>query len=114
MAGTGWRGNRLALAAAGLALLAGTPAVLTAAKVKNPWILAGATAAAAVIFVFSAMRQQRYQRQAQRRDEQDFRMQDGCLVLADGRLPLVRDITDPVLVGVHRAQAPAAVPPAGR
>ena len=55
MAGAGWRANRVALAAAGLALLAGTPAVLTAAKVKNPWILAGATAAAAVIVVFSAM-----------------------------------------------------------
>ena len=113
MAGTGWRGNRLALAAAGLALLAGTPAVLTAAKVKNPWILAAATATAAVIVVFSAMRQQRYQRQVQRRDEQDLRVQDGCLVRADGRLPLVQDITDPVLAGVHRAQAPAAVPPAG-
>ncbi len=36
MARTDWRTNRMALAAAGLALLAGTPAVLTAAKVKNP------------------------------------------------------------------------------
>jgi hypothetical protein len=45
MAGTGWRPNRVAPVAAGLALLAGTPAVLAAAKVKNPWILAGATAA---------------------------------------------------------------------
>ena len=80
---------------------------------KKPWILAGATAAAAVIVVFSAMWQQRYQRQAQRRDEQDFRMQDGCMVLADGRLPLVRDITNPTLVGVHRAQDPAAAPPGG-
>ena len=113
MADAGWRVNRVAMAAAGLALLAGTPAVLTAAKVKNPWILAGATAAAAVVVVFSAMWQQRYQQQAQRRDEQDFRVQDGCLVLADGRLPQVRDITNPVLVGVHSAQDPAAAPPAG-
>jgi hypothetical protein len=36
MAGAGWRANRVALAAAGLAMLAGTPAVLAAAKVKNP------------------------------------------------------------------------------
>ncbi len=40
-------------------------------------------------------------------------MQDGSLVRADGRLPLVRDITDPVLLGAHRAQDPAAPPPAG-
>ena len=41
----------------------------------------------------------------QRRDEQEFRIQDGCLVLADGRLPAVGDITDPVTLGVHRAAA---------
>jgi hypothetical protein len=105
MAGAGWRANRVALAAAGLALLAGIPAVLTAAKVTNPWILAGATAAAAVVVVFSAIWQQRYQRQTQRRDEQDFRVQDDCLVLADGRLPLVRDITNPAALPAYAAQA---------
>jgi tetratricopeptide (TPR) repeat protein len=110
--GTGWRGSRVGLAAVGLALLAGTPAVLTAAKVSDPWILAAATAAAAVIVVFGAVWQQRLQRQAQRHDEQDFSVEDGCLVLADGRLPLVSQISDPVQLGVHRAQ-PVARPAAG-
>jgi tetratricopeptide (TPR) repeat protein len=111
---TGWRSSRLALAAAGLALLAGTPTVLAAAEVKNPWILAGATAGAAVIVVFGTVWQQRYQRRAQRRDEQDFSVEDGCLVLADGRLPLVSEISDPVQLGVHRAQAPVVAAPPGQ
>ena len=55
MAHRTWRENHLALIAAALALLAGTPAILTAVGVKNPWVLAGATAAATVIVVFSAI-----------------------------------------------------------
>ncbi len=109
-----WRANRLALVAGALALLAGTPAILASAKVTNPWVLAGATAAAAIIVVFSAVWQERYKRLVQRRDEQEFRVQDGCLVLADGRLPVVRDITDPVRLGVHQAAIPATAPHDGR
>jgi tetratricopeptide (TPR) repeat protein len=109
MAHRTWRENRLAMIAAALALLAGTPAILAAAGVKNPWILAGATAAALVIVVFSAVAQNRYGGMVQRRDEQELRMQDGSLVLPDGRLPAVRDITDPVLLGVHPAATVAAV-----
>jgi tetratricopeptide (TPR) repeat protein/membrane protein YdbS with pleckstrin-like domain len=100
-----WRANRLALIAGALALLAGTPAILAAAQVKNPWVLAGTTAAAAVVVVFSAVWQERYRRQIQRRDEQELHIRDGCLVLADGRLPAVHDITDPVMLGVHQTAA---------
>lgn len=99
---------RPALFAAGLTLLAGTPAILIAAKAADPWLLGGADGAAAVIVVFAAIWQERYRRIAQRRDELEFRLQDGCLVLADGRLPAVRDITNPVVLGVHPAAA--AVP----
>jgi tetratricopeptide (TPR) repeat protein len=109
-----WRANRPALIAGALALLAGTPAILTVAGVRNPWILAGTTAGAAVIVVFSAVWQERYRRVVQRRDEHAFRVQEGCLVLADGQLPVVRDITDPVILGVHQATAPADVGPSGR
>jgi hypothetical protein len=108
-----WRANRVALIAGALALLAGTPAILAAAKVKDPWVLAGVTAAAAVIVVFSAVWQERYRRLVQRRDEQEFRIQDGCLVLADGRLPAVSDITNPVTLGVHQAAALAGAAPGG-
>ena len=104
-----WRANRLALIVAALALLAGTPAILAAAKVSNPLVLAGATAAAAVVVGIGAVWQQRYQRVAERRDQQEFRVQDGCLVLAGGRLPTVRDMSDhPLTLGVHQSPAPTA------
>ncbi len=101
-----WRVNRAALAAAGLALIAGTAAILAAAGVRDPWALAGATAAAAAIVVFAGIVQERYRSERERRGEQRLRVHDGCLVLADGDLPLVRDIVDPVRLGTHRA-APA-------
>jgi tetratricopeptide (TPR) repeat protein len=104
-----WRDSRVALIAAALALLAGIPGILAAAGIKNPWVLGGAAGFAAVVVVFAAVSQDRYIRLAKRRDEQGFRTEDGCLVLADGRLPSVRHITDPVQLGVHRA-ALATVP----
>ena len=97
-----------------LAVLAGAPAILAGAGIRNSWVLAGAAAVAAVMIVFSAVWQERYRRAVQHRDEQQFRIQDGCLVLADGRLPAVRDITDPVMLGVHQAAAAAAMTPDGR
>ena len=93
------RATRLRRAVA-LGLLVGIPAILVAVNVRNPWIIAG-TVAAAVIVVFSAAWQQRYRRLALR-DEQAFQIQNGCLVLADGQLPVVRDIADPVMLGVHQ------------
>src|ERR1700722_3675953 len=102
-----WWAKRPALVTAGLALLGGTSAILTAAKATNPLALAGADGAAAASLVFGAAWQERYRRHAQRRDDQGFRLQDGCLVLADGRLPFAREITNPVVLGVHQA---AAVP----
>jgi hypothetical protein len=96
MAGRGLRGNRAALVVASLALLAGAPAVLAAAGVKSPWVLGGAAAVAAVVVAFGAVARDSYMRQVQRRDEQRSSIQDGCLVLAGGGLPKVRDITDPV------------------
>ena len=98
-----WWATRPALVAAGLALLAGTPAILTAAEAANPLALAGADGAAAVTLVFGAAWQERYRRRVRRRDDQGFRLQDGCLVLADGRLPSVFEITNPVVLGVHQA-----------
>ena len=62
-----------------------------------------------MIVVFSAGWQDRYRRLVRHLDEQQFRIQDGCLVLADGRLPTVRDITDPVMLGVHQAAASTIV-----
>jgi hypothetical protein len=110
MAGGKWRRSRTGLVVAGLALLAAAPAVTAAAGVRDGWVLAGATAVAAVVVAVGAVWQDRYRQASQRRDEVGLRTEDGCLVLPDGQLPEVRDITDPVRLGVHKA-APATVPP---
>ena len=93
----------MALITAVLALLVAAPAIFGATHTRNPWILAGASAAAAVIGVFSAVWLDRYRRITLRGDEQELGIQTACLVLSDGRLPAVRDITNPVALGVHQA-----------
>jgi tetratricopeptide (TPR) repeat protein len=94
--------SRAALVVAALALLAGTPAVMTAAHVRTPWVLASATAMAAVVVGLGSVWRDRYQRQGQRRDEQAVEIQEGCLMIS-GRLPKVSQIRDPLQLGVHPA-----------
>ena len=98
----GSRINRAALVVSGLALLAGTPAALTAAQVRTPWILACATGAAAMVVGLGAVWLERYKRQAQHRDEQTMEILEGCLMI-NGRLPKVAQVTDPLYLGVHPA-----------
>jgi tetratricopeptide (TPR) repeat protein len=112
----GWWVNRVALAAAGSALTAVTPVTLAAAGVRDPWLLAAATSAAAILVLFSFVAQDRYHRAGQRRGDEALRVQDGCLVLADGSLPRARDITDAVRLGAHEAalvEAEPGAPPGG-
>lgn len=106
-----WRESRVLLVVVGLAVLAAVPGVLTVAGVTNGWVVGGATVGAAVGVAMAARWQERYKRVAQRRDEQSWRIEDGCLVLGSGRVPRVREITDPIGLGVHPS-APAE--PAGR
>ncbi len=101
--GSSWRETRIAFVVGALTLLAGTPAVLRAAGIKNLWALAGATSLAVVVVAVGTNWQDKYRRVTERRDEQRFKVKDDCLVLPDGRLPRVRDITDPRQLGVHRA-----------
>jgi hypothetical protein len=108
------REKRLALVVGALALVAGTPTILVAAGIKNRWVLAVTTAAAAVVVVFSVLAQRRYEDLVQRRDEHELHFEGGCLMLPNKRLPAVRDIRDPVALGVHRAAAPAATAPDGQ
>ena len=70
MIGGSSRVSRAAVVVAALALLGGTPAVMTAAHARTPWVLASATAIAAVVVGLGAVWLDRYQRQAQQRDEQ--------------------------------------------
>lgn len=52
----------------------------------------------------------KWHRRASDRDAgHPFGVQDGCLVRPDGQLPTVRDVTSPVMLGVHRAAPSAAM-----
>ncbi|MEU5867255.1 tetratricopeptide repeat protein [Nonomuraea sp. NPDC047529] len=95
--------------------------VLVAFKVANPWLLGTAAAVGAVAVAVSGVWQDRHKRIATRRDEAEFMLQDGCLVLPSGRLPRVSQIDEPIKLGVHPAivlgdsaaqngRAPAYVP----
>ena len=105
MFGISWRAGRVAVVVAVLALLAAVPAVLVAVHVENPWALGGATASAGLVVGLGAVWQARYLQLVQRRGDEAFRTEDGCLVRADGSLPKVRDLIDPLLLGVHKASA---------
>jgi eukaryotic-like serine/threonine-protein kinase len=100
------RDRRIILAVAGLALLTATPAALVAANITNLWIVAAVTAFAAVAGALGAIWQGRAQRYAQRRDDQQLGVVDGCLVLR-GRLPRVREVGRPTWLGVNPAVAAA-------
>ncbi|MFC0550393.1 tetratricopeptide repeat protein [Planotetraspora thailandica] len=104
-----------------MAALGTASVVIAAFKVTNPWAVGGAAVAAAVVVAVSGVWQERYKRIATRHDETAMKLQDGCLVLADGRLPKVSQVDDPIRLGVHPAialsdgsgqntQAPAYVP----
>jgi tetratricopeptide (TPR) repeat protein len=109
-----WRVSRVALAAAGLALVAATPAGLVAAGISAPWSLAGATAGAAVIVSSGGVAQDRYRRRQASRRQQILRIRHGsAAALADWRPPKVREITDPVRLGTHKAAEPELGLPAG-
>jgi tetratricopeptide (TPR) repeat protein len=95
--------SRALLVAAGLALIAATPAALAAASVSNPWVLAGATAVAALVVMSGGIAQDRYRRQQTHRQDQIGRGEDGCLVCSDGTLPAVSTVSDPTRLGVQQA-----------
>ena len=99
-----WRAARPALVGAGLALLAVSPAVLDAMK-ANLLAQAEADGPALLAIAFGTVWQEHHSRRVKRRDELSFRLQDGCLVLDDGRPPSVGEIADPVVLGVHPAAA---------
>ncbi|KAA2264324.1 tetratricopeptide repeat protein [Solihabitans fulvus] len=95
----GW----VVFAAVAAAAVVAVPAGLKAAGVANPWWLVGAGVVAAVAAVFAKVWLDRYGRMVTRRDERDLSVLDGCLVIGRGRLPTVRQISDPRWLGVHPA-----------
>ncbi|MFI9836285.1 tetratricopeptide repeat protein [Nonomuraea sp. NPDC051941] len=72
-------------------------------KLTQPWAVALAAIGSAMIVSGSALWWERTKRLAQHSDEQVLKVQDGCLALADGSLPRVSAMEDPVPLGVHPA-----------
>jgi membrane protein implicated in regulation of membrane protease activity len=90
------------IAAAG-ALLVAAPAVLKTAGVKDWRWLTAAAVAAAVAAVFAGIWKTRLDRSVQRRDSRGEELAKGTFT-PGGKLPRVRDVTNPVgTIGVHPA-----------
>ncbi|MGD1224959.1 tetratricopeptide repeat protein, partial [Streptomyces krungchingensis] len=103
MGAGGWRESRLLLIVAGLAVLATAPAFLATFKVTNQWAVGVAVGGAAALVAVAAVWQERYKRAVQQREERALKIENGCLVLPNGRLPKVAQATDPLRLGVHPA-----------
>jgi tetratricopeptide (TPR) repeat protein len=92
------------------ALAVALPTILAAAKVKAPLVLAASAAMAAIFAIFFT-----YWRDSLiellRRDRSDqVALRGGCMMV-DNRLPLVRNVSDPTVLGVHPARRlPAGTP----
>ncbi|MGW7714341.1 tetratricopeptide repeat protein, partial [Streptomyces chartreusis] len=95
---------------AGLAVLATAPALLATFKVTNQWAVGIAVVGAAVLVAVAAVWQERYKRAVQQRDERALKIENGCLVLPNGRLPKVAQAADPLRLGVHPAPILAVDP----
>ncbi|MDD6793202.1 MAG: tetratricopeptide repeat protein [Thermobifida fusca] len=96
------------------ALVAVAPQLLAAYQVTVPWAVTVATVIAALAALALGAWQHRYEQDATRRDEQDRALSEGCLTLPSGRLPKVRDFSNPRDWGVHPAAtsgATASIPP---
>ncbi|MEV0646706.1 hypothetical protein AB0I28_15725 [Phytomonospora sp. NPDC050363] len=95
-----WR--RPGWVAALLALVTATPAVVLAAGVRQWWWLGSAAALAALATVPAALALERAKRASERREPRERE---------PFRAPLVSDMKEPVLLGVHPARPHPAGPP---
>lgn len=92
----------------GLAVLLVLPGVLQTAGIKTPWLLVTGMIIAGAGGAFADLLKRRLERAADGREA----VLDGCVTLpGDKRLPLVRNVDDPTLVGVRQAWSVDARPP---
>lgn len=86
------------------ALCAAVPAVLAAAAITWWWLLVPGAVVAAVAGAFMPAFLTDFQRMRERAEERDLVLLRDCVVLPGGQLPLVREVPDPILLGVHPAR----------
>jgi hypothetical protein len=89
-------------------LVVAAPSVARAAGETSPVILGVTAAAAALAGIAASGIQQAYGATRAARYANALNFRRGCLADRHSRAPLVRDITDPTILGVHRA---LAIPP---
>lgn len=99
------RNRRLALTVAVLGVLTAAPAAIITFKISNPWTVSATGAVAAGVLAVIGVWQERYKQAAKQADDDHTRILNGLLTRADGSLLRVKDVTDPVLLGVHPAVA---------
>ncbi|MET8955646.1 tetratricopeptide repeat protein [Streptomyces sp. NPDC004533] len=86
------------------ALCVAVPAALAAAAITSWWLLVPGTLVAAVAGAFAPALLADYQRMQERAKERDRVLLHDCVILPGGQLPLVREVPDPILLGVHPAR----------
>ncbi|MER7701302.1 tetratricopeptide repeat protein [Kitasatospora sp. NPDC097605] len=99
------RHGRLMVIVAGLGALTAAPGVILAFRITSPWLVSTVSAAAAGVVAVLALWQERYKQAVKQADDDRTRVLNGALARADGSLVRVRDVADPVLLGVHPALA---------
>lgn len=105
----------LAAVGAGIAVI---PAVLKPASAASPWLAVGAVVVCAGLGAFIDHARRRGESGLEQRDQSHKAVLNGCFSVDGRRLPRVRDVTDPTLLGVHQTavaiedgNVSASVPP---
>lgn len=98
----GNRGIGTGFLAGAAALLVAAPGVLAAAGVKDWRWLTAAAVLVPIATLFAGIWKARFERSVQSRETLDQELAKGTFT-PQGRLPRVRDVIDPIAVGVHPA-----------
>jgi eukaryotic-like serine/threonine-protein kinase len=90
------------LAAVG-GIIATVPNLVRSGSPASPWLVIGAVAVSAAFGGIIDHVRRRDESEEHRRNQLKQAVIDGCITFDGRRLPLVRNVTDPTLLGVHRA-----------
>lgn len=93
------------LIAAVLSLVMQALDLLSVFQIEIPLIIAIAVGGAAIAEVAFPTWQARFERESALRDEQARAIREGCFTLPSGKLPQVRQLSDPLAWGVHPTAA---------
>jgi tetratricopeptide (TPR) repeat protein len=93
-------------------LVVALPAILAAAQIRAPLVLAASVAMAAILAIFASHWRDSLIELLRRDRTQEMAVRGGC-VTVNKRLPLVRYVVDPTVLGVHPPRRLTSIPSAG-